>query len=509
MDFLVLSPPVTPPSEPPSGAFLLTAALRARGIDAALLDLSLEFFHQIFEKPRPAVEGALRYLVNRTDGYTPNAHRSAAGHLHSSVSKFGNDYPGWKLTMMDIAPPGRVHHPTALAKLFLESKSPFQSLYESRLAPILDEYRPKRVLISLAYLSQLPAAVDLHRFLVDRGTHPIVGGSLPNSLHATGHGFSALQSVFPQIVVGDGSRLLLENNFDTPMLSTLSWPRLLSKKTYLSSRPIIPLVLSSGCFWNQCLFCPDREMPYFAVRRDTVSAFVESIPNDVREKKPVIHLLDSAVPPNELRAFLRTSSENKLQFFGFARPTVQLLKDDLIEQAATAGCLMLQLGAEGGSDALLHRFHKGIHPNESKKVILRAAAAGIRTYLYLLFGLPSETKDDLEKTMQWAADIGPSIDFLNLSLFNLPRYCELSERADEFGIDILDFPEDTEEEGIRLYHPFQCNNVDPRIEARKFLKEFRSHPSIRNAHLQTPRWFRAAHLALMNLPGRIPPELSL
>ena len=53
---------------------------------------------------------------------------------------------------------------------------------------MLASERPRRVLVSLAYLSQLPAAIDLVRFLDRLGVNRAVGGSLPRSLAATGAG---------------------------------------------------------------------------------------------------------------------------------------------------------------------------------------------------------------------------------------------------------------------------------------------------------------------------------
>ena len=88
-----------------------------------------------------------------------------------------------------------------------------------------------------------------------------------------------------------------------------------------------------------------------------------------------------------------------------------------------------------------------------------------------------------------------------MSLFNLPRYCELSHKAAEEGIAITDFPDDREL--IRLYWPFTVDGRSPRNDARDFLKQrFDTDPAVRAARLRTPRWLRAAHLALMRLENR-------
>ena len=161
---------------------------------------------------------------------------------------------------------------------------------------------------------------------------------------------------------------------------------------------------------------------------------------------------------------------------------------------------MLQLGAEGGSRSLLDRYDKGLDPIEMVRVLRATAEAGIRTYLYLLFGLPGETEEDRLATLELVAANADAVDFLNLSLFNLPRLSELTERAAEFGIELSDFPLDGR---LQLYRPFTVGGEPPRVAARRFLaSRFKRDPRIRPALLRTPRWLRAAHMALMKVEGR-------
>ena len=505
MEFLVVAPPVCPPSEPPSGAFLLAAGLRARGADCGLLDLSLELFWQLLDGargPGTPTDRALRYLLDSVEGYEVQHHRSAAGVIRSQLRGFEAQNPGWRITPMDLEAPVRVHDPRALGALLAHGPSPFASLWQGALLRALEEHRPRTVLISLAYLSQLAATIDLVRFLAGRGVRTIVGGSLPRSLAATGEGLGLLRELLGEIDLGDGLSLLGGDASDG-LLRKLAWPRLLSERAYLSARPIVPLALSTGCFWNRCLFCPDRDMPFGAVPSSALQGLLSSLPDAVRAAGPVVHLLDSAVPPAALRRFLPLAREHRLGFYAFARPTERLRQGGLLAEAAESGCLMLQLGAEGGSGALLDRFGKGLDPAEAEAVTREAAEVGIRTYLYLLFGLPGETAADRDATLQLLARNADCVDFLNLSVFNLPRHSELCERPEDFGIELLDFPADA---GLRLYRPFRCAGQDPRAEAKAFLqRDLRPHPAIRGATGRTPRWFRAAHLALIQLEGRRDP----
>ncbi len=508
MDFLVLSPPVCTPAEPPSGAFLLAAGLAGHGFDTGLFDLSLAFFHRVLEDPRipgPSTLSACTYLLNANDGYRPMRHRSEVGILHKRLKGFSNRYPGWRLTLMDIAFPGRLHNPAMIQALLEREESPFTNFFEEVLSPVLARHRPRKVLVSLAYLSQLVAAIDLVRFLKNQGVEVVVGGSLPTSLASTGHGVETLEAVFPRLETGDGMSLISASSEDR-MLGRLDWPHLLNSRPYLSYRPVVPLALSTGCFWRRCLFCPDRDLSFYPVPETALETFLNKTPASIASRKPVFHLLDSALPPKQLRGFLPLAKEHGIDFYGFARPTASLLEDHLLRQAAESGLMMLQLGVESGSVELLDRFDKGLNPEEAERVINSAAALGVRTYLYLLFGLPGETESDREATMDMVAKNADAIDFLNLSLFNLPRYCELADRAEEFDIEKSDFPQD---DSIRLYWPFTSQRGSPRNDARRFLsKRFEPHPRIHPVVRRTPRWLRAAHLALMQLDGRRSPASS-
>lgn len=500
MDFLVVAPPVCPPSEPPSGAFLLAAGLTGHGADCGLLDLSLELFWREFGATDSAdVDRALRYLLETTAGYDVQRHRSAAGVLHQRLKSFGERHPGWRVTPMDVTAPRRVHDPLALAELIAQESTPFRPLWQGVLSRALELHRPRKVLISLAYLSQLAATIDLVRFLREVGVSAVVGGSLPRSLAATGDGLELLRGLLGDVDLGDGLSLL-GGDPDGSLLSSLAWPRLLSQRAYLSSHPIVPLPLSTGCFWNRCLFCPDRDLAFAPVPTSALEGLLSSMPAAVRAAGPIVHLLDSAVPPAALRRFLPLAKDHELGFYAFARPTERLRRGGLLAEAAEAGCLMLQLGAEGGSGRLLKRFDKGLDPTEAEAVIRESADMGIRTYVYLLFGLPGEAAADRRATLELVARNADAVDFLNLSVFNLPRHSELTDRAAEFDIGLDDFPSDG---GLRLYRPFRSGGEDTRAAARDFLeREFRPEPHIRDAVRRTPRWFRAAHLALMSLDSR-------
>lgn len=507
-DFLVVSPPLCTPAEPSSGAFLLAGALKARGCTAPFLDLSPAFFSFCREtvgddSRREAWRRAEARLAGSEDGFDPALHRTLTGVIHSALACSNALPAGWKATLMDLVPPFGVHRPSLVREMCEDGRDPFGEFWDAALDPVLEEARPDAVLLSVSYLSQLASAVSLGFRLERAGVRCISGGSLPNSLAMTGSGLSVLETVLPGLRLGDGGDLV-----GLPpgrMLEKVLFPDIAGITGWMSPRMVVPFTLSTGCCWNRCLFCPDRDSPWSPSPSEGLEMFLESLLAQPGRGRPVLHLLDSALPPRLLARALPAIRRSGVGFFGFARPSRDLLSACHPAELAASGCLMLQLGVESGSPRILERFCKGFGPDEAEETLVSLAASGIRTCAYLLFGLPGEEDADRRATAALVERAGASIDFLNLSIFNLPRRCELSERAEEFGIETRAGARD-EDDRIALYNEFTWRGETPRAVSRRFIaKAARTGSALRCAMKRTPRWLRASHMAMMRLPGRNPP----
>jgi len=83
---------------------------------------------------------------------------------------------------------------------------------------------------------------------------------------------------------------------------------------------------------------------------------------------------------------------------------------------------MLKLGLESGNQNVLDSMEKGIDLHLASTVLENLHAAGIATYVYLLFGTPAESLTEAEQTLSFVKKHHKFITFLNLAIFNLPRY---------------------------------------------------------------------------------------
>src|SRR4029453_12920084 len=83
---------------------------------------------------------------------------------------------------------------------------------------------------------------------------------------------------------------------------------------------------------------------------------------------------------------------------------------------AAAGCRMLWMGAESGSQKVLDAMEKGLRVEDIRTANRLLKAEGIEVGVFLQFGFPGETWTDIEATWQLAreiepADIGVSVSY--------------------------------------------------------------------------------------------------
>lgn len=78
---------------------------------------------------------------------------------------------------------------------------------------------------------------------------------------------------------------------------------------------------------------------------------------------------------------------------------------ELMKLMKEAGCRMLLLGPESGSQDILNNVHKGITLEQTRQFVSQAKKAGLNTHACWVIGLPGETRESIEKTISFAKEI--------------------------------------------------------------------------------------------------------
>jgi hypothetical protein len=192
------------------------------------------------------------------------------------------------------------------------------------------------------------------------------------------------------------------------------------------------------------------------------------------------HLTDNALPPAVLRAIAAQAGALRgISWHGFARFGRELLYPGFVSRLAEGGCAMLQLGLESGSQRLLDRMGKGTRLSDASAILGHLKAAGIAAYVYVMLGYPGETAEDAERTLAFLEEHAGAIDYLNLSILNLPREAGSAGWSDD---------------PLGLYRPVPPTAGWGRSQARRFLsRRILGSPALRGIVARTPPGFASNH----------------
>ncbi|MFH1021224.1 MAG: radical SAM protein [Pseudomonadota bacterium] len=498
---LLIHPPAAKACEPPAGIARLAGTLRGHGLDCTLLDANMEGQMFLLAAPPPGKDTwSLRAGRNLKDNLTalrspelyqsPSRYRRAVADVNRVLEQTGKRHHQLALSLANYQEQGL--SPLNSADLIRAAENPEENIFfhyfAARLPGLIEETRPALTGISLNYLSQAPTTFAMAGFLKKRYPElPIVlGGGLVTSWLRNPDFRNPFAGLIDHCLAGPGEEALvrlLSGNF-SPRHQTPSYCGL-PLNEYLAPGLILPYAASSGCYWNRCLFCPEKAEgnPYLQIPPATVLTDIASLKAATRPA--LLHFLDNAVSPALMQAL--AAEPPGLDWYGFARISPLLAEVDFCRALRRSGCRMLKLGLESGDQSVLDAMHKGQDLALIEQVLHTLAEAGIATYIYLLFGTPSESLSEARRTLDFVVRHHSAITFLNLAVFNMPTgspEAPFVARSEFYGGD------------LSLYTDFEHPRGWSRKEIRRFLdQEFKRHPAITRILHRDPPLFTSNHAA--------------
>ncbi len=482
---LLINPPVAKPCEPPAGIARLSGALHAHGIEHRLLDASLEGLLFLLEQPQPAQDtwtkrawknrvAHLKALKDPAVYRSPGKYRRAVLDLERilvTVSANAGSVVGLANFRQNSLSPHRSGDLLTAAERF--EINPFYPYFAQRLSQLIENERHDLIGISLNYLSQAIPAFAMIGFIKKRFPHVriILGGGLVTSWLRGAGRTDLLRGLVDRMIAGPGEgellRLLGAEPKDT--LPHLPYYTGLPLTEYVSPGMLLPYSGSSGCWWNKCSFCPERAEgnPYLPIPAEVMISQVRVL---VKQHQPtMIHLLDNAVSIAHMKALIENPPG--APWYGFARAGTELADEDFCQALRKSGCVMLKLGLESGDQDVLDALGKGMDLETASRSLRSLKKAGIKTFVYLIFGTPQENRTSAQKTLEFTVDHSDVIDYLNLAIFNMPVR---GDEAERYGTGTFS------EGDLSLYTDFRHPQGWGRKEVRRFLDmEFKTHPAIR------------------------------
>ena len=225
------------------------------------------------------------------------------------------------------------------------------------------------------------------------------------------------------------SNNMVEFNFE---LDSIPFParELMNNSLYVNpatNRPMATISTSRGCP-SSCIYCISPIISGKNVRYRTPENVVQELKECVHKhnicdfffksdtftinKDWVIQLCDLII-----------NSELKGKINWVANSRVNTIDEEMLLKMKQAGCSVIALGIESGSDESLVRMKKGTNVEQNRKAVKLIKNFGLKTYGFYLIGFPWENKEHLEQTRNLIFEL--DTDFIELSITTPFKGCEL------------------------------------------------------------------------------------
>ena len=175
-----------------------------------------------------------------------------------------------------------------------------------------------------------------------------------------------------------------------------------------------------------------------------------------------------------------------------------LLRDGEIESLARAGCRIVWVGAESGSQKVLDAMEKGSTVEQIREASRRLHEAGIEVGFFLQFGYPGETREEIESTLELVRDCEPDEIGMSVS-YPLPGTPFYERVRDQLGSK--QNWQDSADLDMLYQGPFETEFYRQLVKVTQ--KMFRARKGWRGfvAALRRPASLRPGHLRSLGSAG--------
>lgn len=504
---LLIFPPVAKPCEPPAGVALLSSALKEHGIPCQVYDANIE---------------GLLYLVGSDIKPFDSWSRRAVKNRDRIIRELGSKelYQNWDRYHQRVYDLNRLLSISVDSRRFKISLSnysdcllsdinskdlvksaetyrenPFYPFFEDHIRDKIFQSDSQYVGISLIYLNQALISFALAGWIKQnfKDKKIIMGGGLVSSWMSRPGFRNPFEGLIDVMIRGEGESQLLN----------IAGIKEVSKRHYIPDYDfagthhyfapgrILPFRASIGCYWSKCRFCPEKAETR-AYGSQKASHALQDLKTVEKKYTPeYVHLIDNAVTP----AFLRAMSKNEFSFkwYGFVRFGNEFLDPAFCRKLKKSGCGMLKLGLESGDQEVLDQMNKGTRLENVSIILENLHHAGILTFVYLLFGTSFEDETSAFKTLEYVKAHSEYIDYLNLAVFNLPRFSE-----DAKDLDTREFYHGD----LSLYLDFSHPSGWDRKYVKQFLdKKFKKQVYKGKGIRKNPAFFSSNHAMFLKSKG--------
>jgi len=245
--------------------------------------------------------------------------------------------------------------------------------------------------------------------------------------------------------------------------------------------PMVQIFTGRGCP-NRCTFCswPKTLMGRrYRVRSvQNVADEFEVVANELPEVKEIFIEDDTfTINKKRVKQFCEEIKKRRIDISWGCQSRADL-DYETMKAMKEAGCRLLDVGYESGSNEILKNIKKGITVNQVREFTRNAKKAGLKILADFVIGFPGETKETAEMTIRFIKEIKP--DLLQVAVATPIPGTEFYDYVKENGFLLVDDLEESldswgAQKCIISYPGFTKEDIENYVD--RALKEYYLSPS--------------------------------
>jgi hypothetical protein len=212
---------------------------------------------------------------------------------------------------------------------------------------------------------------------------------------------------------------------------------------YLIPEPVLPYLITRGCYWQRCAFCQNRigkyrPRPYQSVPVD--KALEELSGMAQRHHCRHFHFSVDVIDPDYLNAFSKKLVDSPVPFFWHTNLRAEKeFTPELCRQMADAGLTSVAVGLESGCQTTLDLMDKGLDIATLEQTLENLYNAGVATQVTGIFGFPGESEYDAQLTVAFLENHIHAISNFDMQLLLVQPGMPMHQDPDSFGVSLISY----------------------------------------------------------------------
>jgi radical SAM superfamily enzyme YgiQ (UPF0313 family) len=247
-------------------------------------------------------------------------------------------------------------------------------------------------------------------------------------------------------------------------------------KDYFIPEIVVPIKTVNTCYYQLCTFCTHhRNLKY---KEYSLEEIKETL---IKSKAKKVFIIDDMNHKKRLLDIAKIMKELQIDWMCQLRPN-KIWDKETLEILYDSGLKVVLWGVESGCNRILDVIKKGTNVEDIEVVLKNSKESGIKNVVYMLFGFPSETKEEFIESVEFLERNTKYINLVSPATFGLQEGSPLFKDPVSFGVTAINKKKRTMLGDKISYEVSSGLNQE---EAEKLKRKFKSRINSVN---KVPKW---------------------